>query len=257
MLRHFAIILSALAATAGNAAPACTASSGPHTTALVELYTSEGCSSCPPADDWLSRTGRARRSGSEFVPLALHVPYWDDLGWRDVFAQPAFAARQSRLVAANGHHTSYTPQIFVAGVDVPAWHAGDAEAEIRRIEAQPAAAHITLRTTASADSLTIDAEAATLDPSRATAFHIAITESGLISTVAAGENRGATLRHDYVLRRLLSALPLKAGRLAERVAIPLDPAWRFDRLDIAAFVDDDATGRVLQAVHIAPCVLDR
>jgi hypothetical protein len=253
MIQRLAIILPLLVSAAGAfATPACTATSGAHTTALVELYTSEGCSSCPPADAWLSKAGRARRSADEFVPLALHVPYWDYLGWRDAYAQQAFSARQSRLVGANGHRTSYTPQIFVSGIDARRY---GAEEEIRRIDAQPAAARITLRTAlARPDTLAIDAEATmATDSTRAAALYLAVTEDGLVSSVAAGENRGATLRQDYVVRRLLGPLALRDGRLAEHVTVPVDSAWRLDRLGVAAFVEDAAGGRVLQAVSTASC----
>ena len=163
--------------------------------------------------------------------------------------------RQSRLVGANGHRTSYTPQIFVSGVDVPGW-GGSAEAEIRRIGAQPATARLTLRATlAQAGVLAIDVEATARQSTPA--LYLALTEDGLVSAVAAGENRGATLRHDYVVRRLLGPLPLSGGKLAEHVTVPLDPAWRLDRLGAAAFVEDTASGRVLQALSTSPCSLGR
>jgi len=258
MIRQLAIAWSLLAATStGVAAPVCTATTGTHTTALVELYTSEGCSSCPPAEAWLSRMGGARHRADEFVLLALHVPYWDYLGWRDTYAQPAFATRQSRLVALGGRHTSYTPQIFVSGRDVRSW-SGGAEAEIRRLDAQPAAARITLRAAlVRPNALAIDAEAAASarDSTRELALFVATTENGLVSSVAAGENRGATLHHDYVVRRLLGPLALNNGKLTKHLTVPLDPAWRLDQLGIAAFVEDAANGRVLQAVSTASCRL--
>ena len=94
---------------------ACDVKSGPKTTALVELYTSEGCSSCPPADKRLSQFPAHDYSLEQVVPISLHVDYWDDLGWKEPFAQPQFSERQSWLVHANGHKTSFTPHFFVSG----------------------------------------------------------------------------------------------------------------------------------------------
>lgn len=109
--RGFALctLLTASSATLpATAFATCDARSGPKTAALVELYTSEGCSSCPPADRQLSRLRQALDPAAEFVPLALHVGYWDYIGWKDPYAQAAFGARQSWLVHANRQKTVYT-----------------------------------------------------------------------------------------------------------------------------------------------------
>jgi len=103
----------------------CTALSGPGTAALVELYTSEGCNSCPPADRWLGSRFAARDIRA--VPLAFHVDYWDRLGWVDRFASPAYTARQYASMRANRATFVYTPQVLVQGRDFAAWQArGDA-----------------------------------------------------------------------------------------------------------------------------------
>jgi hypothetical protein len=112
-----AIALGAVTALSSVSVPAysfaaCDARSGPKTAALVELYTSEGCSSCPPADRQLSRLRQALDPAAKVVPLALHVGYWDYIGWKDPYAQAAFGERQNRLVHANQRRTVYTPQFF-------------------------------------------------------------------------------------------------------------------------------------------------
>ena len=94
---------------------ACDLTSGPKTAALVELYTSEGCSSCPPADKRLSQFPSTQYPYSQVVPISLHVDYWDYIGWREPFAQAQFAERQSWLVRTNGHKTVYTPHFFCLG----------------------------------------------------------------------------------------------------------------------------------------------
>ena len=99
----------------------CVAISPSTRTALVELYTSEGCNSCPPADRWLSRQTEREWDARQVVALAFHVDYWDRLGWKDRFAQPAFSARQRALAAQQGSRTVYTPQVLVSGRSLPQW----------------------------------------------------------------------------------------------------------------------------------------
>ena len=116
---------SLLAAVAAFAVPAsadvCTAKSGREAVALVELYTSEGCDSCPPADRWLSTTFRKGVAGVAAIPLAFHVDYWDRLGWKDRFASPAYTERQYVAMRANHAGFVYTPQVLVQGRDFPEW----------------------------------------------------------------------------------------------------------------------------------------
>ena len=100
VLAAFAVLAGAVVATPATGA-ACTARSGPQTVALVELYTSEGCDSCPPADRWLSSAFPVGAAGRNVAALAFHVDYWDRLGWKDRFAAPAFTARQYEGMRAN------------------------------------------------------------------------------------------------------------------------------------------------------------
>ncbi|MGJ8751619.1 DUF1223 domain-containing protein, partial [Burkholderia pseudomallei] len=136
-LRAVAAALSLAAAGAAQAAAdgACMARSPDGRQALVELYTSEGCSSCPPADDWLARLA-ARRAALRVVPLALHVDYWDGLGWADRFAQHRFTERQHALAARGGGRFVYTPEVAVDGRELRDWR--DADAFGRRVVATAA-----------------------------------------------------------------------------------------------------------------------
>ena len=112
------LLLTALACASLSAqAQTCSARSAAHSTPVVELYTSEGCNSCPPADRWLS----ALSAKHEVVALAFHVDYWDRLGWADRFASPAFTQRQAQQQAVNGSRYSYTPQVVINGVDRKDW----------------------------------------------------------------------------------------------------------------------------------------
>lgn len=254
MMRRLAVACAfPLAAAGAFAAPACTAASGAHTTALVELYTSEGCSSCPPADAWLHDAPGARYRPDQLVALALHVPYWDYIGWTDAFAQPAFAQRQSQLVELNGRRTVYTPHFFVSGVALRDWR-GKLDAEIAQVNARPAAARIALAARlAQPGVLAVEVDAAAPATAGSPTLFLAVTEGQLASTVSAGENRGATLRHGHVVRSLVGPLAMPGGRIAARRELKLDAGWQVGELGVAAFVQDGRS--VLQAAATAPCRL--
>ncbi|WP_373509513.1 DUF1223 domain-containing protein, partial [Thiocapsa sp.] len=130
-------LLTSLAAVPAIATAACEVRSGPTTAALVELYTSEGCSSCPPADRLLTQF----RPGLALVPLALHVGYWDHLGWRDPFAQDDFARRQDWLAHRDSRGALFTPQFFVGGTAV---RPAALDEQVSKLNAEPARASIRL-----------------------------------------------------------------------------------------------------------------
>src|SRR5690242_6056037 len=135
------LAITLLSPTLGWAA--CDVRSGPATTALVELYTSEGCSSCPPTDKWLAEVPSGTHPPGNVVPVSLHVDYWDDLGWKDPFSQSGFAERRSWLVHANGHKTVFTPHFFVPGTGVRDWR-GHLARGLKRVSAELARAIIRL-----------------------------------------------------------------------------------------------------------------
>ena len=232
---------------------ACEVRSGPKTAALVELYTSEGCSSCPPADARLSQLRQSLGPTAEAVPLSLHVTYWDYLGWHDPFAKEAFVQRQNRLVQLNRHSTVYTPHFFVGGAELSLQTQALSE-KVRRVNALPAQADIQLKANVNtADVLTVSADAtAQARPARA-ALYLAVTESGLTSRVTRGENGGATLAHDYVVRAWVGPIRMNDGAVQVQRDIALPPAWNRARLDLVAFVEDESTGAVLQAVTAGRC----
>jgi len=249
----FAAIAGLAATLPAIADSGCEAHSGPNTNALVELYTSEGCSSCPPADKLLSRLAEALDPAAEVVPLALHVGYWDDLGWIDPYAQEGFAQRQDWLARVNGHRTVYTPEFFVAGNELQASRRSLRDA-VHYLNTTPAAASIQVRSSLSANGvLTLDAVATTRTGSDPTALYLAIAENGLVSKVARGENRGATLAHDHVAREWIGPITLTAGTTRAQRVIPLPATWQRDRLEIIAFVQNDRSGSVLQALRARLC----
>src|SRR5262245_36872571 len=120
------VLLACLLAFIPLSAPAqqCAAKSPAHTTALVELYTSEGCDSCPPADRWLSSLGGKGYTADRVVPIALHVDYWDYIGWKDPYARAAHSARQRKMASLARAAAIYTPQVLVQGKDFRDWRGG-------------------------------------------------------------------------------------------------------------------------------------
>jgi hypothetical protein len=253
MNKLLAALLLQLIAFATFAAPTCAGTSGAQTTALVELYTSEGCSSCPPADKWLSALPGPNLSLRQAVPIALHVHYWDYIGWKDPFAQPLFAERQRWLVSANNRRTSYTPHFFVSGAEVYD-QGGKLDATIRLINSQPARADIEIRSDASRpDVLAIHANASARVTNRPLQLFLAVTESQLVTAVKAGENRGATLHHANVARKWIGPLPLVGNKIDTVQEVTLDAGWVRKNLKVTGFVQDSRNGEVLQALALENC----
>jgi hypothetical protein len=247
------VFAASSAALPATGVAACDARSGPKTAALVELYTSEGCSSCPPADRQLSRLRQVLDPAAEVVPLALHVGYWDYIGWKDVYAQGAFGERQSWLVHANQQKTVYTPQFFVGGTELRSWQRALRD-KVRQLNMRPATAAIRVQaglTASGALALRADATApAGADPA---ALHLAVAESGLVTKVTRGENGGVTLAHDHVVREWIGPIRLAGGAAQAQREIALPAAWNRARLEVVAFVQDERSGSVLQALSAQHC----
>lgn len=228
------LFLLLLALPAAQAAP-CTAESGTTRARLLELYTSEGCSSCPPADRWLSHLPPA----PDTVPLAFHVDYWDRLGWRDPYGQAAFSQRQRARNRASGW--IYTPQVMLDGTDFRTWPRG-----LPPSDATPAPVRLRLLLAQTPAQLAVTAEVRPV-PAGA-ALYLALYENRLQSAVTAGENADRMLRHDYVVRAL--AGPFDASTVRHRFALQTD--WKAADLGVAAFVLD-RDGNTLQALARPAC----
>ncbi len=249
-------MLGALACSMAMA-QSCSRQSPRHTVALVELYTSEGCSSCPPADRWLSGLGKSGVGADEVIPLALHVDYWDALGWKDRFADSRFSERQRALSRLAGRRVVYTPEVFLNLREFGGWDsAAQFRQAVKAINARPAGADIRLTLgAASRAQLPVRASFAVKSgaaPVRAQAF-IVVYEDRLSTPVAAGENRGATLRHDHVVRHWAGPLELRGGSAEFDAVIALDPRSNPGNLAVAAFVQDSESREVLQATALGVC----
>ena len=252
------LFLACLLATSAFAQE-CRVASGPRTTALVELYTSEGCSSCPPADRWLSGLGGAG-SPQRFVPVAFHVSYWDYIGWKDRYADVRFTERQRTLAAAAGARGVYTPQVLLGGRDFRAWPSErlvrDGIEAINRI-APRASIDVRSRPKPGGGVIAVvSAEALPGVEARHLSLMAVLTQDAIASRVTAGENRGELLRHDFVARdmamsrRFEAGAPARASLLAEFTS---RADWAPDRMALVAFVQDTRTGEVLQALSAPLC----
>jgi hypothetical protein len=235
------------AATLAATAPASLAQAMCNTSAkgapprVVELYTSEGCNSCPPADRWLS----SLKGRSDVIAAAFHVDYWDRLGWRDRFASPAHTARQAALQATSGVRYSYTPQVLVDGRDWQRWP------ELPAAQTAATGVHLELQRLGDRVRLTVNADAAS--PPRL-ALWWALLEDGHDSAVRSGENAGAHLRHDHVVRQQASVPAWNAQGAPKVVALELPPRGEAGRATrVLAVVVDAASGRTVQAAQLGPC----
>lgn len=202
---------------------------------LVELFTSEGCSSCPPADALLA----ALEKTQPVIVLSEHVDYWNRLGWADPFSSAQFTQRQSQF-AKDG---PYTPEMVVDGrAEFIGSDRAKALAAIAAAAQVPkASVSIALRE----DKLRIDIEGVPGKPD-ADVF-VAITESGLRSNVARGENAGRELSHAGVVRRLVLAGHTKTTDFSAQIPVTLSPAWKPQNVRIVAFVEDRRSHAILGA----------
>jgi hypothetical protein len=232
-----------LIAFASSLVPGCaTAESQPATKVaegplVVELFTSQGCSSCPPADRLLSKLAAEPPDGRALAPLSFHVDYWNDLGWSDPYSLPAWTERQHAYARALRDRRVYTPQLVVGGtaglVGSDRAAVGKALSSARRPALLPATA------TWSADAVEITATA----PVDADVL-VAVWEDKQRTRVTRGENAGSTLGNDRVVRRLERVAPAgKQGTLR----VELDPAWK--AVGAVAFAQR-ADMRIVASAHL-------
>jgi hypothetical protein len=255
ILAALAIVAIAWPSDGGAAAGPCRAQSGDRLVPLVELYTSEGCSSCPHADRWLSAQFPSS-SVDGAVPLAFHVDYWDRLGWKDRFATASNTARQYQAMRANRGSFVYTPQVVVQGRDFTTWRRGDSASAIAATATRAPVASILLEANASADAVTAQVAVSLSEaPRPSTMLAVAYVDSGLASEVKAGENRGERLRHDHVVRAFATR-DITAQRTEFRLRLPR-PVEAGTHPKLVAFVQGTATGEVLQTVSVLLAACDR
>ena len=210
--------------------------SGPQKVSLLELYTSEGCSSCPPAESWLGQLTTDGRLWKEIVPVAFHVDYWDDLGWKDQFAKREYTSRQRSYSAVWGNSSVYTPGFVLNGQEWKGWFNGSPLPEpgkqtVGTLEVRIQGQTATIRFTANSGSEGIEA-------------HVVPLAMDVSSDVLAGENRGRKLAHSFVALDIISRkLSDKDGELT--IKLPFEYAAA---KAVAAWVTPVGSVRPVQAV---------
>lgn len=210
---------------------------------IVELFTSEGCSSCPPSDEVLRRLEAQPPPGVEVIALGFHVDYWDHLGWKDRFSDAAFTARQTVYAHAFHQSSVYTPEMVVDG---RIGFVGRKEATVLEV-LQEAAKQPTVPIALKMDDGALDIHLPDPAALKGAKLWLAITEDGLGDVVMAGENEGRRLLHAAVVRRLQ---PLGVPQDAA-VPLELPSAWRRKQLHAVVFAQDEASLVILGAASVA------
>ena len=219
-------------------------------TAIVELFTSQGCSSCPPADRLLSKIAGDPRYQGKVIPLSFHVDYWNYIGWTDPYSSSRWSDRQ-RVYAGKVFRSNriYTPQVVVNGRSECV---GNSEGEVARriteaLEAEPAGRVSLAVEPPTPDGhlkVKVGAKLAKAAGSGNLDLWVAVYESGLATPVKSGENASRTLKNDRVVRRLEKALTLPAAAGSEKsgeIVLGLDKRWKVENVGVAAFLQDPAT----------------
>ena len=235
-----AILIGWLAAGYVLAADPMTFESPPTQATLIELFTSEGCSSCPPAEKWLSRFKSDPDVWKKIVPVAFHVDYWDRLGWRDRFAKPEFTLRQQRYAAGFGGDSVYTPGFVVNGKEWRGWFSG------AKLPA-PSGNVGKLRVSLTGENQV----SATFVPGGSSPpslqLEVALLGGDLESDVKRGENSGRKLRHDFVVLSLgQAAMKKQADDWAASLSLSRTTDGETPRA-LAAWVASGDSGPPLQS----------
>jgi hypothetical protein len=227
-----------------NALPA--GGSPPSPPVIVELFSSEGCSSCPPADAWVASLAEAGSlHGVPIIALEEHVDYWDRLGWKDPFAQAQFGERQQAYARVLADERIYTPEIVIDGrAAVPA---GDDARGGREALAAASEPRATVRLARVGQRVTIDVSEIPRAGEEAAEVWLAVTERGITSEVPRGENAGRRLAHAPVVRALRRVGVAEGGSFHTETAIDANPAWVPSALRVVAFVQRVRTKHIVGA----------
>ena len=216
---------------------------------LVELFTSEGCSSCPPADQFLGWLREAQRiEGADVITLSEHVDYWNQLGWIDPFSSGLYTSRQQNY-ARSLRSEVYTPQMVVDGS--VAFVGSDSRKAFEAIRTAAKAPKAAIELGCGANPMSLRVRIDNMAGGDANVV-LAIAESGLQSSVSRGENRGRLLPHSSVARRMAVVGRVKKHQsLTAEPGIALENGWKAGNLSAVAFLEDRANLSILGAAQIA------
>lgn len=219
---------------------------------IVELFTSEGCSSCPPADEFLTSLSNQNIGGAQVIVLSEHVDYWDRLGWRDPFSSSLFTARQQAYGEQFRLDSVFTPQLVVDGWASVSGNERDAAQRTIRKAAQfpKATASVSAASPDRANRLVSLKVTGLAAPStdRADVF-FAVIENDLATQVPSGENAGRRLRHTGVVRTLtrVAEIEAKKGAYVADLKVKIDPTWRSESIRGVLIVQDHKTHKIVGA----------
>src|SRR6266567_4859704 len=229
-----------LAQQPGSTLPATVFESSDTQSTLIELFTSEGCSSCPPAEKWLSVLKSNPDLWKKIIPVAFHVDYWDRLGWRDRFAKPEFTSRQQRYAAAWGGDSVYTPSFVVNGKEWRGWFGGNG---LPTTSTKVGVLRVSL---GDGGKLTATFVSETTQP-RTLTLNIALLGNDLESDVKRGENSGRKLRHDFVVLQLAKSEMTNQGNLWTGTVLLSSNRGTDKATALAAWVKSGETAPPIQA----------
>jgi len=223
---------------------------------LVELFTSEGCSSCPPADKFLQTLDAQPVPRADMIVLSEHVDYWNHIGWKDPYSASFYSQRQSAYAKRFGLDSVYTPQMVVDGTsEFVGSNSSQADKAFQRALRVPKLPlHLSSISADASNTLHAHLETETLDSSfgsREADVYVAVALNRAESQVSAGENSGHRLAHVAVVKSLTKIGPLKQGQvLAQDVQLKLEPGSDLRNLRLIAFVQEPRQGRVLGAASM-------
>jgi hypothetical protein len=213
--------------------------------AVVELFTSEGCSSCPPADNVLHALAQEAQGRPVFL-LSFHVDYWNDLGWPDPFSAEAFTDRQRAYARAGSGSGLYTPQMIVGGRDAfIGSNAGEARRRIEESLARPALAAVSLRARVDPGASHVDVAYTVTGATEDAVLNVALVERDLVVRVLRGENAGRMLRHENVVRAFETASASRSPEGSVRLALP--PSMDRSRASIIGYAQRRASLEIIGA----------
>ena len=219
-------------------------------TAIVELFTSQGCSSCPPADRLLTKLANDPRYRGKVIPLSFHVDYWNYIGWTDPYSSQRWSDRQRQYAAKTFRSNRiYTPQVVVNGrTECVGSQEREVVSRITDALETPPAGQVSLalgeRTADGHLKVKVGAKLAKAAGAGNLDVWVAVYESDLTTPVKSGENASRNLRNDRVVRRLEKAFTIPAAAGSEKsteITLGLDKRWRTENLGVAAFLQDPAT----------------
>lgn len=220
---------------------------------VVELFTSEGCGACPPADRWSKSLPELGFTEDKVVVLGFHIDYLNDRkGWIDRFAKPEYSERQRQLVLLNLYKTVFTPQIIISGEAVHAWerHANKVIEAVTGFEAE-ADLDMTVERVGASYKIETKTVVRGQDNQTHSKLYLAVTEDDIINKALGGDNAGATFNHQNLVREWLGPFDLnEASDTVTTTEITIDPEWKQKKLTVVALVQNLDDGFVLQALPV-------